>query len=224
MPGHGGTRAALKVRYDFTDGKFETVRDKDRYKVKLFKDKDYYVSFAGNNLNRVSLLDPQGKLVKSDEPRAGTMAGFEYRPAKDGTFHVLVQDFSVDGGEFVPTTYQVRVAPDCRGDVKTACSLTVGPTVVGDFGGDGESDWFKMHLDWWSAYEFAIDDGGRSVAVMLYNAKGMDVLPEYSLQDSTYYLPQTSGIYFIEAVGREDFPYGYTITVRSYPGPTVVRR
>ena len=63
------------------------------------------------------------------------------------------QDFSVDGGEFVPTTYQVRVAPDCRGDVKTACSLTVGRTVMGDFGGDGESDWFKMHLDWWSAYE-----------------------------------------------------------------------
>ena len=39
VPGHGGTRASLKVRYDFTDGKFETVRDKDRYKVKLLKDK-----------------------------------------------------------------------------------------------------------------------------------------------------------------------------------------
>ena len=71
---------------------------------------------------------------------------------------------------------------------------------------------------------FAIDDGGRSVAVMLHNAKGKDVLPEYSLQDSTYYLPQTSGVYFIEAVGTGGFPYGYTITVRSYPGPTVMRR
>jgi hypothetical protein len=45
-------------------------------------------------------------------------------------------------GEFLPATYQVRVALDCRAGTETACSLTMGPTVTGDFGGDGESEIF----------------------------------------------------------------------------------
>jgi hypothetical protein len=171
VPGHGGTRASLKVGYDYRTGEFEARGDKDRYKIRLLKGKDYHVSFAGEYPSKVSLFDPQGKLIKADEPSAGSLAGFEYRPDKDGTYQVLVQDFSADGnGEFIPAAYQVRVAPDCRADTKTACSLTVGPTVTGDFGGDGESDWLEIHLDWWSAYGSAIDDGGRSVAVMIHNA------------------------------------------------------
>jgi hypothetical protein len=92
--------------------------------------------------------------------------------------------------------------------------------VTGDFGGDGESDWFMIHLDWWSAYGFAVDDGGRSVAVMIHNAKGKNVLPEYSQEDTTFYLPRKSGTYFIEVIGTGELPHGYTITVTAYPGPS----
>jgi hypothetical protein len=219
VPGHGGTRASLKVGYDYVTGEFEARSDKDRYKVRLLKGKDYHVSLAGENPSRVSMFDPQGKLVKADEPSAGAMAGFEYHPDKDGTYQVLVQDLSADG-EFLPATYQVRVALDCRAGTKTACSLTVGPTETGDFGGDGESDWFRIHLDWWSAYGFAIDAGGRSVAVMIHNANGKNVLPEYSHEHTTLYLPRKSGTYYIEAIGLEELPHGYTITVTAYPGPT----
>jgi hypothetical protein len=67
--------------------------DKDRYKIRLLKGKDYHVSLAGEYPSRVSLFDPQGKLIKADEPGAGALAGFEYRPDKDGTHQVLVQDF-----------------------------------------------------------------------------------------------------------------------------------
>jgi hypothetical protein len=205
VPGHGGTRASLKVGYDFLAGEFEARGDKDRYKVRLLKGKDYHISLAGENPSGVSLFDPQGKLIKADEPGVGTVAGFEHRPDKDGTYQVLVQELSA-AGEFMPATYQVRVALDCRADTKTTCSLTVSPTVAGDFGGDGDSDWFEIRLDWWSAYGFAIDAGGRSVAVMIHNDNGKDVLPEYSQEDTTFYMPRKSGTYYIEAIGLEELP------------------
>jgi hypothetical protein len=35
VPGHGGTRASIKVGYDYATGEFEARGDKDRYKVRL---------------------------------------------------------------------------------------------------------------------------------------------------------------------------------------------
>ena len=126
IPGNTSTKARLTVSSTYTPGVFESPTDSDWYRVTLQAGVDYAVSgeSTGGYGIRLHLHDANGKLLAPRIDGDGnTDAGFELRPTRTGVYFVealYLQDQAFG--------YNVRVAPDCRGDRTTKCRLKPGVT------------------------------------------------------------------------------------------------
>ena len=140
------------------------------------------------------LLPPAAVLVDGY-----TDVGFEFRPAKDGSYFIetlYLQDQSF--------RYNVRVAPDCRADKTTRCTLKPGVTQQRITAWAYDTDWFKAQLTRGKTYAVGIESSSGTVEIVNGDGAVLAV-------GSQKFTPSSTGAYFVRVRTGNDTGETYRV-------------
>jgi hypothetical protein len=214
IPGNRSTRAVLKIGPAGVNGVFERRGDSDWYRVRLRGGRNYAVH-NGPNFEGCSLLNlrnAKGKVIGTDSGGGPAFdGGFEFRPARDGTFFVELKDRVCPEPSY-PSDYHAHVTADARGDPTTDATIKVGQTVEGRFHWGTDTDFFRTTLQVGTSYTATLDSSLEH-NLGLVDSQGTVLFDEFMPGPRMFTVP-ASGTYYLVAACNDDNAFNrYTLSL-----------
>jgi hypothetical protein len=209
IPGSSSTTAVLPISNQEIQGRFETAKDSDWYRVTLTKGQDYTVSGSGAidccNAFTVDLRDKTGKILASADDYIGRAdAGFEFRAPYSGLYFVEYKQTTAGPPDNGPYGYGARVSTDCRAGTTTKCSIAVGQTIKGLLAFGYDKDWFRTTLTAGKSYSVKTNGPGGTLAYVM-DATG-HLVAGGTAATIHGFAPSTSGTYYVKVSTTEPQP------------------
>jgi hypothetical protein len=219
IPGDASTKATLQVTNVDTEGRFETRRDSDWYRVQLATGQDYAVRLAiYDSFGSVTLRDAAREPLKKSPGDYQGDTGFEVRAPYTGTYFVEVKGQWLSGITS-PEPYFAAVVHDCKDGLNTRCTLVPGTTYHYGSAWYGDYDGYAAVLDRTKRYTFTGTTPPYGICVVhlqLLDGTGRVIIPttHWAIKD---YKPPQSGKYYLRAnCDSDDYGgrYDLLMTVR----------
>jgi hypothetical protein len=210
----GAMLVALPLVAQARDGElvatvFATADQQEDVKTFALRKGQDYVLFASGN-GRVALHNPQGQATLAFTPPPDKEQ--EFRAAYSATY-TLTADFQAPGTDAYGALFT-----DCRGDVKTACTLGFAHGEQGDVILPADRDWYRINLTKGGTYAFELlfDDAPSALLTLTLRDKSGRLLTRRTSATPaavTMKAPYT-GLFFAAVSSAGPSLPGYTLSVR----------
>ena len=223
-------------------------RDHDWFAVTLKAGKTYRIDVKGADTGDGTLADPildgvydaSGGYIdgtRDDNTGTGKNSLKLFSPDADGTYYVAARAHGFNTGTYtVAAVDEVAVVPDdFSASVATTGTVTVGGSATGEIGpavnSQRDHDWFAVTLEAGKTYRIDIKGYytghgtlGDPVLVGVYDASGGIVVGTGDDNSGTgknslkFFVPETTGTYYVAARGYGDRTGTYTVAVDEVAG------
>lgn len=221
VPGDKTTKAVRTPAPNSSDGFSDFRGDSDWYRVPLKGGRNYAFSVSADGCTTIRLRNSAGKALRSDSAchsnRKGYDGGFEYQPAKNGTYFLELFD---NGSASYPSDYKVQITADATASIKTNAFVDVDNTKVGNMNWHLDMDYYAIRLQ--AGHHYLLEVSGyhdqSQISLRLVNSSG-NFVPGFSTTATTSYsnflVPRT-GRYYAVVTGAGNTVGGtYSLTFNS---------
>lgn len=204
-----------------TSGNIEHSGDRDWFRVALVAGTTYELRETGITLSDsvLSLRDSSGTIIISNDDSGSALDSLiTFTPSTSGTYYLDAGGYSDHTGTYSVTVSVLQVPDDYAGSSATTGAVAVGSSMTGNIEHSGDVDWFSVHLNAGTTYNFR--ENGITLSdpsLFLHNSSGAIIAAnddgDYGLNSLITYTPDTSGTYYLDAGGHSNHTGTYSVSV-----------
>jgi hypothetical protein len=238
LPGDASTTATLSEGQPAA-GAFESEGDTDWYRLRVESGQRYELALNSVSESDEQAIDPvlvvydgEGNQVAFNDDSEGSLNSLlRYAPAQSGEVFVEAREFIGRAGAYQLTvTATALPADDAGNDASTRARAALGRDIAGSIEYQGDVDWYRLSVRTGQRYRIALTGAGESglgdpylriVTAEGEELGGNDDAGDGTLNSLAEFVPQRSGVVYIEARGFGDAYEGaYTLRIDAERAPT----
>ncbi|MBF0627296.1 MAG: DVUA0089 family protein [Magnetococcales bacterium] len=223
------------------NGRINTARDVDWFRVSLTAGQTYIVEETGDSSSTSPLPDPyfrgiynaSGRLISgtsNDNYALGSGSRVQFTPTTTGTYYLAAGAQSTDTGDYqLSLTTRINSADAIDDSITTTGTIDIGTTGVdGQVDSAFERDWYRVSLTAGQNYEINLRGASSHLGTLndpnfvgVYDATGT-LLPgtgnddaNGSTDSATTFRPTTTGTYYLAVGGYADGTGTYNLTINN---------